>query len=67
MQQIDALEPDIVLIARDLVSDKQLATRRHSVEDAVARLAGLRAKLRVLAGLGNHDHWRLLDLALRRM
>lgn len=56
--QIEALNPDIVLIAGDLVSDKRFATRTYRLADAVAPLAGLQPRLGVFAVLGNHDHWR---------
>lgn len=55
---IAALDPDIVLIAGDLVSDRQVATRRYSLTEAVAPLARLRPRLGTFAVLGNHDHWR---------
>lgn len=56
--QINAQRPDLVLIAGDLVSDKRVATQRYEVAEAVAPLADLRARLGVVAVLGNHDHWR---------
>ena len=56
--QINRLAPDIVLIAGDMVTDKRLATRYYSHEEAVAPLAGLRPRLATIAVLGNHDHWR---------
>jgi predicted MPP superfamily phosphohydrolase len=56
--RIEALRPDIVLIAGDLVSDKRLATRIYSLAEAVAPLARLRPRLGTFAVLGNHDHWR---------
>lgn len=55
--QINALRPDIVLIAGDFISDKRASTR-HYAQAAAAPLAGLRARLGVVAVLGNHDHWR---------
>ena len=58
VDQIGALNPDIVLIAGDLVSDKRFATRTYRLTDAVAPFAGLRPRLGVFAVLGNHDHWR---------
>ena len=58
VEQINRLSPDIVLIAGDLVTDKRLATRYYSHDEAVAPLAGLRPRLATLAVLGNHDHWR---------
>jgi hypothetical protein len=56
--QINALRPDVVLIAGDLVSDKTVATRTYPMAEAVAPLARLRARLGTFAVLGNHDHWR---------
>jgi uncharacterized protein len=56
--QINALRPDIVLIAGDLVSDKRTATRHYGFAEAMAPLAGLRARLGTYAVMGNHDHWR---------
>jgi predicted MPP superfamily phosphohydrolase len=55
--QVNALDPDIVLIAGDLVSDKRTATHVYSPEQIVAPLAGLEAPLGVIAVPGNHDHW----------
>jgi predicted MPP superfamily phosphohydrolase len=55
---INRLRPDAVLIAGDFVSDKAVATRRYSLADAIAPLAGLRPRLGTFAVLGNHDHWR---------
>lgn len=56
--QINALGPDLVLIAGDLVSDKMVATRRYSPVEAIAPLSGLRPRIGSYAVLGNHDHWR---------
>lgn len=58
VSRINALRPDLVLIAGDFVSDKRTATRHYSVAEAVAPLGGLRARLGSVAVLGNHDHWR---------
>ena len=55
---INALRPDIVLIAGDLVSDKRTATRRYSLAEAIAPLGRLNPRLGTFAVLGNHDHWR---------
>lgn len=65
--QVNGLEPDIVLIAGDLVTDKRLATRYYTHEEAVAPLAGLRPRLATLAVLGNHDHWRDAAAARRAL
>jgi predicted MPP superfamily phosphohydrolase len=56
--RINALDPDLVLIAGDFVGDKSVATRSYSLTEAVAPLAGLRPRLGTFAVLGNHDHWR---------
>ena len=56
--QVNALRPDLVLIAGDFISDKRASTRHYSQAEAAAPLAGLRAPLGVFAVLGNHDHWR---------
>lgn len=58
MARINALRPDLVLIAGDFVSDKRLSTYRYGFADAVAPLAALRARFGTIAVLGNHDHWR---------
>jgi len=55
--QVNALDPDIVLIAGDLVSDKRTATHIYTPEEIVAPLAALDAPLGVVAVPGNHDHW----------
>ncbi|HEX8626432.1 MAG TPA: metallophosphoesterase [Allosphingosinicella sp.] len=65
--QINRLSPDIVLIAGDLVTDKRLATRYYSHEEAVAPLADLRPRLLTIAVLGNHDHWRDAAAARRAL
>ena len=57
VDQANALNPDIVLIAGDFLSDKTLSTRLYSAEDAAAPLSRLRARLGIFAVLGNHDHW----------
>lgn len=56
--QVNALKPDLVLIAGDLVSDKRVSTHRYTEAEAVAPLGALRARHGVVAVLGNHDHWR---------
>lgn len=58
VEQINALRPDIVLIAGDFVSDKRMSTRFYPLGEAVAPLAGLRSRFGAIAVLGNHDHWR---------
>lgn len=56
--RINALRPDIVLIAGDFISDKRTSTRFYPLREAVAPLAALRPRFGTIAVLGNHDHWR---------
>jgi len=58
VSQVNALKPDLVLIAGDMVSDKRTATRHYSTQDAIAPLAALRPGIATVAVPGNHDHWR---------
>lgn len=58
VRQVNRLTPDVVLLAGDFVSDNRLATRRYSLDDAIAPLSAIRAPLGRFAVLGNHDHWR---------
>lgn len=57
VDQINALEPDAVLIAGDFVSDKSTATHVYRPEEIIAPLAALAAPLGIVAVPGNHDHW----------
>ncbi|MDE1466440.1 metallophosphoesterase [Aurantiacibacter sp. D1-12] len=57
VEQINALEPDIVLIAGDLVSEKRTASHIYTPQEVVAPLADLTAPLGVVVVPGNHDHW----------
>lgn len=59
--QVNALRPDLVLIAGDLVSDKRPATRHYSTAEAIAPLARLKPALATVVVPGNHDHWRDID------
>lgn len=53
--QVNALHPDLDLIAGDFVGDNWVGGA-YPVEDAVAPLAGLRARLGAYAVLGNNDY-----------
>jgi uncharacterized protein len=55
--QLNALKPDLVLIAGDLISQKSLATRLYTPSEIVTPLRGLRAKFGTIVALGNHDYW----------
>jgi predicted MPP superfamily phosphohydrolase len=65
--RINALRPDLVVIAGDLVSDKRVSTHHYSMAEAIAPLAGLRARFGTIAVLGNHDHWRNAGEARRAL
>jgi predicted MPP superfamily phosphohydrolase len=54
--EVNALDPDLILIAGDFTpaSDPLEAA---AVRETLAPLAGLRARLGVVAVPGNHDHW----------
>lgn len=56
VEQINALQPDVVLIAGDFIGDGRLSTQ-ITADEAVGPLAELRPRLATVAVLGNHDHW----------
>ena len=53
--QINALHPDVIVLAGDFVTSDSISTTDYSVAEAVAPLRSLRSKYPVLAVLGNHD------------
>jgi len=55
--QVNALEPDLVAITGDLVSEKRTATHIYTAREIVAPLGGLTATHGVVLVPGNHDHW----------
>lgn len=55
--ELNALKPDLVLVAGDLVSEKRLATHIYTADEVVAPLGKLKAPLGVVVAPGNHDHW----------
>jgi predicted MPP superfamily phosphohydrolase len=61
VRQINSLQPDLVLVAGDMISARWLTTRSYSFGEALAPLGGLDAPR--LAVLGNHDHRRGAQLA----
>ncbi|MFA6116375.1 MAG: metallophosphoesterase [Sphingomonas sp.] len=54
--QVNALRPDLVLIAGDFASGHDSA-RAAEMARGLSPLAGLRTRLGVIATFGNHDHW----------
>lgn len=67
VHQVNALKPDLVLIAGDFVSDKRTATHHYRVEEAIAPLAELDPVAAKWAVPGNHDHWRDVDAIQREL
>ncbi|PZT85964.1 MAG: phosphohydrolase [Citromicrobium sp.] len=57
VDRVNALDPDVVAIAGDLVSDKRTATHIYTPEEIVAPLARLEATYGTIVVPGNHDHW----------
>ncbi len=57
VRRFNALRPDLILIAGDLVSEKRTATHIYTPRQVVAPLAGLKAPFGVVVAPGNHDHW----------
>ncbi|UIP06120.1 metallophosphoesterase [Erythrobacter sp. SDW2] len=57
VRQINRLQPDLVMIAGDLISEKRLSTHVYSAEEVVEPLGRLRAPLGTVLVPGNHDHW----------
>jgi predicted MPP superfamily phosphohydrolase len=54
---VNALRPDLVLLAGDYKGEPKLPGFAYSREEGAAPLGGLSAPLGVVAVLGNHDHW----------
>jgi len=57
VRQVDALHPDLVLIAGDFIYGGTKGNAERFGEAMVVPLSHLRAPLGVVAALGNHDHW----------
>lgn len=69
VERLNALEPDLVVIAGDLISEKRVATQLYGARDIAKALSGLRAPHGVTVVPGNHDHWAGLseiEIALRK-
>lgn len=59
MAQVNALEPDLILLPGDFVSKS-----RVYFEDVTRLLSQLRPRIATLATLGNHDHWEGTEEAI---
>ena len=55
--QMNALQPDLIAVAGDLVSEKRTATHLYTPAEVVAPLGKFSAPLGVMLVPGNHDHW----------
>lgn len=60
--QVNALRPDLVLIAGDFISGHDPVAGARAAAQLGAPLSGLRARYGVVAVLGNHDHWTAPEL-----
>lgn len=56
VRQVNALRPDLILVAGDFHSGKRTATRLYTAREQTAPLRLARARLGTIAVLGNHDH-----------
>ncbi len=57
VEQVNALDADLIAIGGDLVSEKRVATRIYEAEEIVGPLGKLYAPYGVVFVPGNHDHW----------
>lgn len=55
--QVNALHPDLVVIAGDFVNGHAIGEARADMPSLTATLKALHAPLGIVAVLGNHDHW----------
>lgn len=57
VSQINDLEPDYVMIAGDMVSEKRTATHIYTAAQITAPLQDFDDRIVKIAVPGNHDHW----------
>jgi uncharacterized protein len=55
--KLNALNPDMVAIAGDLISEKRIATSLYTPDEIAAVLAKLKSPQGTVIALGNHDNW----------
>ncbi len=67
LRQLNAVKPDLILLAGDYVSEKRVATKLYIPAELAAPFAVLRAPLGIVAVPGNHDHWYDLDGIVREL
>ena len=56
-RQLNALSPDLILVAGDLISEKRTATRLYTEEEVAAPFSVFEARHGMIVAPGNHDHW----------
>ena len=56
VEQVNAEQPDLVLIGGDFAGTRTLSTKHYTPAEIAAPLRGLRARLGVIAVLGNHEY-----------
>ncbi len=54
---LNALNPDMVAIAGDLISEKRIATALYTPEQIASLLAEFKSPYGTVVTLGNHDNW----------
>jgi len=57
LRRLNRLNPDLILLAGDFHSGKNVATRHYSAAELTAPFAEAKARLGTVAVLGNHDYW----------
>lgn len=60
-ERLNALSPDLILVAGDLISEKRTATKLYTEEEVAAPFAAFKARYGMVVAPGNHDHWVDLD------
>ena len=56
-KRLNALSPDLILVAGDLISEKRTATKLYSEKEVAAPFATFEARYGMVVAPGNHDHW----------
>ena len=60
-RRLNALSPDLILVAGDLISEKRTATKLYTEAEVAAPFAAFEARYGMIVAPGNHDHWVDLD------
>jgi uncharacterized protein len=57
IEKLNALKPDMVAIAGDLISEKRIATSLYTPDQIALLLTKLKSPQGTVIALGNHDNW----------